>query len=328
MLRLLVLIPFFLTAAPPFIFVHLGSYLPGYYTQALEQVKVFNPESAIYLLTESRPYNMHKKGKLPLPSGIHLINIDTVPHKEKSVSFRQQIRHLPQYWIYTFDRFFAIERFMKHKNLQDAIHVEGDVLIYSNFDWFLEKMRNAEEGVLMAYLNEKKAGPAVTYIRDDSSIAALTQFMMDNYRYNPERPYDCTDMSLCAESGLCGPLPVVPPGYSTKHKLKSLNGEYTCSDKDMFEGEFLYGKESSLFDPNPLGQFIDGLSPVHEESGKPYTCPVSVYQYETMPLVWKKDDVGRKVPYLLFQGKEYRVNNIHLHSKSLHKFRSFKRDGL
>ena len=216
MIRLLTILvlPYLLFSAPPIVLVHLGKYLPPYYKTAITQAKLFNPESEIYLLVESHPCRLIQKGKIDLPDYVQVINIDRIPGKEKEQAFHKMTTHFPPYWKYVFDRFFVLERVAKEIGLNDFLHIEGDVLLYVNFDEMIPEMHSHTKGILMGYLNEIKAGPGIMFIKDHASIAELNQYILDNYRVDPIEPYRWTDMSLSAVSGLVGSLPVIPPGYS------------------------------------------------------------------------------------------------------------------
>jgi hypothetical protein len=39
-------------------------------------------------------------------------------------------------------------------------------------------------------------------------------------------------------------------------------------------------------------------------------------------LTWEKDAQGRRVPFATCNGAKYPINNLHIHSKELEKFRS------
>lgn len=310
-----------IAASPPLIFVHLGSFLPGYYSLAMEQAQLFNPESDIYLLVESNSYRMFEKGKLPILENVHVVNVDLFSDKAKRCTFRKKLAGLPQYWIYTFERFFVIESFLLESRLTDVIHLEGDVLLYANVTQFLPRFQQSGREMLMAYANDAKAVPGLCYFKDAKALSHLTDYMIANYEYQSDM--SCNDMKLIADSGLCGPLPVIPQGFSNERKLVALDGQVAAAAK-YYEGSYEYCGDHSLFDAVTYGQILDGLSPGHAGHGKSgFITPDAVYQINSLPIVWEYDEYERRIPFITFKGNKYRLNNIHVHSKNLHKFISW-----
>ena len=324
MKKILVLLAmtFTLFSAPPIVSVHLGPFLPPYYKYALQQAMVFNPDSEVYLLVESKLYNLCKKKKVFIPDGVRVINVDAIPHKQKQFEFRCKQAETEFYWRVVIERLFVLERFMIDRELRDMIHIEGDVLLYSDFEHLIPEMQRSPMGVLMGYVSDDLAGPGISYFRDAESIGELTEYILQNA--NVKAGCQCNDMLLSARSNLVGGLPVVPPDFSKGRPLTNVLGDHVAKNKARYEGYYEYQGEKSLFDPNPFGQYVDGLSKAHASHGVPgYICPNAVYQFDQVGVLWKNDSQGRKVPYISFEGELYRMNNIHVHSKRLEKFISW-----
>jgi hypothetical protein len=80
----------------------------------------------------------------------------------------------------------------------------------------------------------------------------------------------------------------------------------------------------SLFDACAYGQYLGGIDPRNGPDGPGYLNPVCVFNCSFMDFEWGVDDEGRKVPYVIYGAKKYRINNLHIHSKDLKQFASIK----
>jgi hypothetical protein len=90
-------------------------------------------------------------------------------------------------------------------------------------------------------------------------------------------------------------------------------------------GEFSKNYEvfNSIFDPASWGQYVGGTT-----DGIPGAKPSDHYIGRLLQnnpdytVIWKEDDQNRKIPYFDYQEKQVRINNLHIHSKNLHKYLS------
>jgi hypothetical protein len=78
----------------------------------------------------------------------------------------------------------------------------------------------------------------------------------------------------------------------------------------------------AIFDAAAIGQYLGGVDPRNAGGADTAgfineTCifDPSGYQYR-----WRTDSQGRRVPCAIDEGREYRVNNLHIHSKDLERF--------
>ena len=84
---------------------------------------------------------------------------------------------------------------------------------------------------------------------------------------------------------------------------------------------------SYIFDAATLGIFLEG----NDEAVFPLRGPGtihyrSIFDPRLFSFFWGEDLKGRVVPYLSFKGKEYRIVNLHFHSKRPDGYTSFSKE--
>jgi len=77
-----------------------------------------------------------------------------------------------------------------------------------------------------------------------------------------------------------------------------------------------------LFDGAAIGQYLGGVDPRNQKSKPGFINESCVFNPSRFLFEWIKDDKGREIPYAIFKDCKYRINNLHIHSKNLAKFKS------
>ena len=108
-------------------------------------------------------------------------------------------------------------------------------------------------------------------------------------------------------------LPIVPDTYTQHHPLVASMG-YRSQYPQRYYHHF--DEFQSVFDAATIGQYLSS-DPAKRFVNESCLFNPSFFEYE-----WIADAQGRKVPFLTFAGKKYRINNLHIHCKQLHKFAS------
>lgn len=119
---------------------------------------------------------------------------------------------------------------------------------------------------------------------------------------------------------LINQLPVIMKEYTVDHPLKNLLNQTTEHPEHFYQhlDDF-----HSLFDAAALGQFLSGIDASQGSSHPPgYINERALFNPSHLEISWVLDTQGRKVPYVSYKGASYRINNLHIHSKQLHLFRS------
>ena len=104
-----------------FVLVHLGSFPPDYIWDCIAQIQKFS-RATIYLYTNY----VHD-----VPSGV--IKADAPKWRvEEYQAAAGWMRREGDFWDYAFRRMFIVEAICQHYELTNVVHIENDVLIYSD----------------------------------------------------------------------------------------------------------------------------------------------------------------------------------------------------
>lgn len=302
------------------VFVHIGPTIPPYLYVALEQARLFNPEEEVCLITNqqaldssSHDFSQHAITTVPCENLVqtpeHQKFIQTCPHSASILN---------GFWRKAIERFFYLHEYIAARNLKHVIHLESDNMLY--IDIALIKEALAEyKGIGAVFDADNRCIPSFVYIANEQAIAHMIQFIADYASHGH------TDMGLLSlyrhkNSDKIACLPLIMPEYLIKHTLINTLGQRPI------EASLYYNKcaqFNSIFDGAAFGQYLGGIDPnVHAHSQPGFINETCVFNPSYLRFEWRKDEQGRKVPFALCEGAAYRINNLHIHSKRLHDFRS------
>jgi len=310
-----------ISASVPIVFVHLGRHVPSYYKIAIEQAHTFNPESPIYLIIHARAaQRLIRKKMLPEYTQLIIAQDLTISEKHKRFSqlpFQTVTDSMLKFWRYSLERFFLLEEFMNDYEIEEVVHMEGDTLLYTELDGLVPRFRTCYPGLALPFLFDEESVCCFLYVNNRTSLGDLTQFINDNLIGEGYRS-DMTLLALFAkETGIAEHLPSVSPRYLATQPMVSLNGRKTSSpEKYANNAEYL----GVLFDPAPIGQYLDGESNMQVNRKPSVINQNAVYNSSHFKLMWEKDAKGRRVPFLHYLEEKWPLANIHVHSKQLMKF--------
>jgi hypothetical protein len=307
-------------------FVHLGPELPPYLGDAVFQARLFNTTNNIYVLAQQDALNSENAQKLRewLHNNLHVIivPIETLPLSQEHKLFKETSTHNSRFrkgfWKFAVERFFVLDDFMQQTNLTHLIHLENDTLVYRSIDELLPIFRTYYHGIAAVCINDNKCIPCFVYIRDKTAIKKLTTYLAQQ-AYTGKN-----DMVLLAEcknkkAAHIDCLPIISRAYITKHGLKTANGE-GCNNPEQYCNHI--EDINSLFDGSALGLYLGGLDPRNGPSKQGFVSEDCLFNPSLVRCEWKKDECGRKIPFLTFNGESYQINNLHIHSKNLKAFLS------
>lgn len=296
--------------APPIVFIHLGRNMPSHYFHAIKQARTFNPNSDIYLLLQTATIKALKR--CAHLDDVHVVNVDKLPKTASHQKFSGKAVMENRFWRYALERFFYLDAFLRETRLTDVFHLEGDNMIYANLEKRLPAFHTLYSDIGVPYREEKMCIAGIVYIRHPKAIEAFTEFVAE--RFLPKSD----DMQLMASfakaTGLVQPLPVLPTEFIEEEGFR----------KADVPALYTYGEEEfgAFFDAVAMGQLLDGLSPQHEAKGKPYANAHVPFDPLKWKVVFRGDDKGKRVPFMVWKDKSYRLISLHIHSKNLWKFRS------
>jgi hypothetical protein len=269
--------------------------LPEYLEYTFKQIRLFNPDLEIHFLTDLENCNnpLFKKYKInPWPK--------ITFYSDKVRQFEIYYGDKP-FWTIAATRLIYMENFIKTLGLTDVYHFENDVLLYYNLQELHKQFLAKYQSLAITRGGKDKCMTGFMFIKNGEALAKMTQFFIDILCYygvkGTQKKFGMdmvNEMSLMAvymddKNGL-EPLPIIPP-----------------SD---------FG---SIFDPASWGQFVGGTTE-KIPGAKPKDLSVSqmLIANPDWTVDWIKNVEGRKIPYF----KGIRINNLHIHSKELHKYMS------
>jgi len=305
---------------PHIIFVHLGNTIPDYGYIALEQARLFNEDAHLCLIAnkkalENAAYDFAQQSiitvaceDLPCSATHQIFNRYTTLDRQRRDGF----------WHKATERFFYIHEYAALHNLTSIVHLETDTMLYAN----IADMRDAlsqYKGIGAVFDCDTRCIPCFMYIANADAIGHLVDFIAHHaaHGYN--------DMEIIAQyraafsQQYIDSLPLVIPEYCAHHKLVNAQNQMAANPSDYFNNiEFF----NSIFDGAAIGQFLGGIDPRNGKSEPGFINETSLFNPSLVSIEWHRDERNRNVPYAVSNGKLYRINNLHIHSKMLEKFRS------
>ena len=293
-----------------FVLVHRGPVFIPYIIDAIRQIRKFN-DGCIYLAISPEHFNQLRG------MDVELINIDTLPKSDKHLFFIEHSRLNRKYrggfWFYAMERFFCLEDVMLDCGLQDVVHLENDTLIYFNVDGYQEVFRGHYD-MAAVFDNDVRCIPCFFYIKQIENISSMTQYIIDSGGKK-------TDMEIVPlfrnDVGIVDNLPVIPADYDAP--LVSATGKTTTDGVQYSRNVDLF---DAIFDGAAIGQYLGGVDPRNKKSNiVGFVNESALFDVSKFNVFWDRVS-GLRVPYMKHCDREYRINNLHIHSKRLNEFTS------
>lgn len=315
---------FFMTQADEcsIVFVHLGSALPIFIFDALSQARLFNSDASIYLIANHDAFSKENETVLASHRIIKIACEDLVVSDSHKIFLQKTTLNntfREGFWRKATERFFYIEELMKHYNLQHIVHLENDTMLYVNIADLLPVFKTDTSKILAVFDNDNRCIPCFLYIADHSSMTHLTHFIAEYAHLG------LSDMEIIPHykkkygAHFVNHLPIIMPSYAQDRELTSTLG-YRASDPSVYS--YRFNEFESIFDGAALGQYLGGIDPRNGPSLPGFINESSVFNSSHFSYEWVHDTSNRKVPYMVYKGQKFRINNLHIHSKNLKAFRS------
>lgn len=300
------------------VFIHLGDEIPPYLPTALKQARLFNPTCDIYLIKNKNTLSAILEELRIIP-----IDCESLPTSPYHDTFRKTTKldrgSLNGFWFYTSERFYYLHELINTYQLTDVFHLENDVMLYADLSELLHVFQLRYKGMIGAtYEGVERCVPGFLYISDEKPIHALIQFISGRSKLN-ETDMDSVGRFINYQHKVyIDTLPVIFPNYSLLYSFR-----FPVPD-NRFSNHF--EAFDSLFDAAAFGQYLGGDSPVHSVPVPGFVNLLSVYDSSHFSVDWELDSKGRKIPFLNLGGQRKRLNNLHIHSKTLQMFDSMQRN--
>jgi hypothetical protein len=224
-------------------------------------------------------------------------NIYLVDSDQINVDYYNQNTKLDNYYRDGFinntsKRFFLIYEYMKINNIKSVIHLENDVLLYSNLNF------SFEEKIYITMDSKERCIPGIIYIYKHD----LLQNLINNYIFTKNDMINWCNF-YNNNRNIIKTFPII--NNTTEKSIYNIN----------------YQQFKSIFDAAAIGQYLGGVDE-RNISGNTTgfineTCEITYNKYK---FKWIKKD-KYYFPYILINNELISINNLHIHSKKLNFFK-------
>jgi hypothetical protein len=191
----------------------------------------------------------------------------------------------------TSKRLFILNEYMKQKGLKNVIHLENDVLLYSDMKYDLD------EKIYITMDEQNRCIPGIVYIPNHE----LFDHLIQEYNYSKD---DMENLAI----------------FYNRHR--DIVNTFPIIDNSVQPS--IYNKEferfHSIFDAAAMGQYLGGVDPRNipgDTTG--FVNETCIIKYNNYQFKWMKKK-GYYVPHILINNNWIQVNNLHIHSKRLKEF--------
>jgi hypothetical protein len=300
--------------------VHLGGTLPPYIYEQIRQTRLFNPRLPVFLiLNRATEADMRALKELD----VTVVRKETIVpcrnHRDFMRRHRFSRRSLGGFWLYTSERFYAIESFLQSCALRNVVHMENDVMLYADLEGLLPTLSARCPRIGITMDSDTRCVPGFVFIKDAEALAKMNGHMVRKaLRTTKNDMRAIAHFMNGADAGDCSALPVIPTGYRGLYPLENLEGEK--GQKSWYDEAF--PDFGGVFDAAALGQYLGGIDPkISEGDTRGFISETAVYDPRNMGLKWIEDS-GFRRPFGSVAGKDFPVFNLHIHSKRLDEFSS------
>tara|TARA_R110000751_G_scaffold297665_1_gene407314 strand:+ start:93 stop:959 length:867 start_codon:yes stop_codon:yes gene_type:complete len=282
--------------------------LPSHIKYCIKQIRYTNPDYKIYFLT-----NLNIEP--PNDSKIKIVNINEFDAPDVSGYFSHDIPEHVQLMQTAVLRVFYLEKFLEKYNVQDVIHFDNDIVLYTDLQKFEKTFKKFNFLITPHFETEYVFG--FSYIKNSEALVEVNKNLLQlvnlplnelQQKVNHECPHEMRILRYINSSNdmkLIDHLPVVP----------------------SHEGSDNFELFNSIFDPSTYGKHVGGS---HELIPKnKYYVPTEnwngteKHHYAGKQIIEKSIEVNftNKEPYVKCNdGKKYDIVNLHIHTKELDKF--------
>jgi hypothetical protein len=195
------------------------------------------------------------------------------------------------FWNNASKRLFIVNEYMKQQGLKHVIHLENDVLLYSDMNY------DFEEKIYIVMDTENRCIPGIIYIPNHELFDLVTK------EYN----YSRNDMENLA---------------MFYHRHKDIVNTFPIIDNSVEPSIYnqMFERFNCIFDGAALGQYLGGVDPRNIPGDTiGFVNETCIFQFDKYQFKWiKKDEYY--IPHIQINNRMIQINNLHIHSKYLHKF--------
>lgn len=288
------------------VLVYVGS-IPSYIHHCIQQIRIWSSRP-IYIISDDANKLIDLQSTyfniVPIKSDeLKGSNIDELNKKKYRFLIHDGLELRRELFYLSCLRTFLLENFMKKYNVNNVFHLELDNLIYFNPDDYSHLCSSNRLCIMLE--KQSRGSLGICFVRDWKSIRHynhVTLLYIGRLEWDSEMFYAgkyCTDYP-----DMVYILPTITPEENVNFCPRS------HENISQFNNE--------LFDPAPFGVWLTGTDRVHADGNLRYTN--SIYtniNYTNFDYSWKIDSQNRRYPVVTINSVEYKIMNLHVHSKDL-----------
>ncbi len=287
--------------------------LPSYILEQAYQLRLFYDGPAYCILNDvSSPIvkilqDTYKIQIIPYEEVVHTQFLQLIERTGHKFHIAHGLKGREKLFIYSFERFYVLYNLMRKYSLRNVLFLELDNLIYDDPRQWLHSLEHID----IAYLfdNYDRASAGISYIRH----ADILQTMLGYFT-----------IYIQNDTGFINEMSALYRFYEFMEKKKTARMSFLPIHwKDPAQPPQTYALSNvfkdSIFDALSIGIYLAGIDTYHS-MGKIETkkkSPWGLIDYTSYTYEYIYDEKGRKIPYILHEGRRFRINNLHIHSKDL-----------
>ena len=290
--------------------VHIGETLPPYLEIALEQARLFNPEASIVLIANAEALeSFHSR------IDVTAVSCESLPRTQEHEKFLEKMKSAAGYLRYTSERFLYLYDYMAASGAKDLFHIENDVLLYADLGELLPLFQQYYPGIAATFESPFKCIPGFLFVATPDAMQKLAK------HFAAKAPYPMNDMQVIAlywkeHRKEIDCLPMMMERYFLDRMPADVHSRL-WEKKQRYSNHI--AEFQSIFDGAAIGVFFDGVA---KAGFPPGHLMRALFDPSLITYIWELDAKGRRVPYALYGGEKYRINNLHIASKRLERFLS------
>jgi hypothetical protein len=302
------------------VFVHIGDSLPDYLPVAIQQARLFNTCNILLVANASA---IHAANDKLSSLDVVCVSCENVEKTSEHLTFLRNSKidrsFRSGFWSHATERFFYLQDAIEQFKLTDVVHLESDNMLYVDISTLLPLFHEHYPRIGITLDNDQRCIPGFVYIRDAKSIDHLAQFIADRALSGNNDMQVLAEYSRCFGALYANQLPIILKEYVERNELVSPCGYRAQNKNDFCKNIDAF---NSIFDAAALGQYLGGIDPRNGPSAPGFINESCVFNPALLSYTWKEDEKGRKIPFASYQGRELRMNNLHIHCKNLAQFLS------
>jgi len=282
--------------------------LPSYSIETVKQTRLFYDGPLYFIISDlTSPLvatleTVYGVTVIPYESVTDLQFNECVIKSSKKFHIVHGLKGREKLFIYSFERFFVLQKLMNQRFLTNVLFLELDNLIYADpRTW---KFGSCD----MAYMfdNTGRCSSGIAFLQNATFLEEFCKYCLI---------YIQTATTFLSEMGALYDFWKIHPD-----QVQLLPVHWPLADQPQ-EACQTYPMFDSLFDAAPIGIYLCGQDPYHSGNTivKGKRNPFSYHDFTKYNYEWKKDTLNRKIPYVWNDDKLIwiRINNLHVHSKDL-----------